>query len=834
MTDPTPPIQPTSPPGSKTLIYSPQVRIVVSSGGREIDVSRDVIRGRVVRAVDAVSQAEFYLNNKNGKYTGHLRRMDKVVIWMKRITWIQVFTGYLDVVPAYDLFPTEAYIRASCTLKRIKYTYWDKGLPASLLLLNPQINIDSDVGVSATQPDGSTGIIIHDLLTKVGSWPVNQVLIQQIPKKFMDFVRDNIVLVDQQEVFNRISRYIQTGGLANGAVYPWTSTTGDTPIPGGAGGKYTQSQVISMIKGVWGSTTSGVSGDKINLAAAYAMKLSGGNAKYHKDETGSGGSGRDTYGLFGLDHKAVASGRNLTIDQLYDPIANIKQAWIASGQGTNWSYWATDLGLGSPPDTLSSVAQDAPNVAAYNPSTVLNNPAVNVSGTSMEDLFSKFYGHSSGESISTVIDFAERQLNIPYGSPNPHDDSVRGHRGDGTDTPPTFDCSGLMLKAYATINLTLPHSAVGQATKLFKFQVPKSNGASWALADLQPGDLLFFPGSAPESGGDGVPNIGHVAMYVGNDNLIEAAGVKVAYSRTTPRLNGSLGFKNTANFIGRPISLLYSLNDNTGAWQNTNENGGVDPAYRLFNLLFNPQSFDMFLSGNLLGDFGPANDESLLASVSQICSASLRSFQSGPNGDFIAFFPDYFGINDTKAVWDIEDVEIIDLKVQINDDELVTHVYTIGNTTAPDSGNQSVGVADWLASSGEVSIMSKAIMDQLLAMQSNNGFLSDPKLFLQRYGLRPMTSQLSIIRSHYYEFFSSLYTFLQQWSKQFSTNVQICFMPELYPGMRMNLVNHNVCVYVESVIHTFDYQQGFQTYPTISCPSTPAGGSDGLPIALGI
>src|SRR5689334_19125877 len=113
MTDPTPPVQPPLPPGSKTLIYAPQVRIVIASGGQEIDVSRDVIRGRVIRAVDSLSAAEFYLNNKNGKYTGRIRRMDKVVIWMKRITWIQVFTGYMDIVPAYDLFPTEAYFKAS-------------------------------------------------------------------------------------------------------------------------------------------------------------------------------------------------------------------------------------------------------------------------------------------------------------------------------------------------------------------------------------------------------------------------------------------------------------------------------------------------------------------------------------------------------------------------------------------------------------------------------------------------------------------------------------------------------------------------------------------------
>ena len=827
MTDPIPPVQPSTPPGSKTLIYSPQVRIVIASGGKEINVSEDVIRGRVVRVIDAVSQAEFYLNNKNGKYTGKIRRMDKVVIWMKRITWIQVFTGYLDVVPAYDLFPTEAYIRASCTLKRVKYTYWDKGLPASLILLNPNINVNSsNIEIANEAPDGATGIIIHDLLTKVGGWPANQVLIQQIPTAFMDFMKANIKLVDQQEVFNRILKFIQGGGVADGLIYPWTSSPGSVPAPQGSGGRYTQDQVISLVKGVLNDQAL-VSDGKIAFFVAYIMKVSGGNPKYRKTD-----SGRDMYGLLGLDHLGT-SGKALTISQLQDPVANIKQAWIFSGKGSSLSYWSNTLGLGNPPDNLTSIQQRVSSVAAYNTSAAVtpSNSATQLSSNPMQDLFTKFYGQNNLQAAAQVVNFAAAQLGKPYGSPNPQDGG--GGNGDGSDG--TWDCSGLVMKAFESVGLSLPHSAVGQARKTFHYQVPKSNGTHWVAGDsttpgdLQGGDLIFFPGSAPQAGGDGVPDIGHVAIYVGGDQVIEA-GSPVQYSTIKSRLDGSAGYRNTANFVTRPISMLYSLNDNTGTWQNTNENGGTDAQYRLFNFLFGNSTTDNTLSNLLKDDFGPANDESLLTSISQICSASMRSFQSGPNGDFIAFFPDYFGINKTQAVWDIEDVEIIDLKIQANDDELVTHVYTVGDTNM----TGSVDAGDFTASSGEVSIKMKSIMDQVLAMQSNTGFMSDPDLFLQRYGLRPMTSQLSIIRSHYYEFFSSLYTFLQQWAKQFSTDVKICFMPELYPGMRLNLINHNVCVYVESVIHTFDYQEGFQTYPTISCPSTPAGGSNGLPIALGI
>lgn len=810
MTDPTPATQPTTPPGSKTLIYAPQVKIIIASGGKQINVSKDVIRGRVVRAVDAVSQAEFYLNNKNGKYTGRLRRMDKVVIWMKRATWIQVFTGYLDIVPAYDLFPTEAYVRASCTLKRIKYTYWDKGLFPSQKLLNPILIGEGGNQSSAMEsPDAGTGIIIHDLLTKVGGWPANQVLIQQIPVKFMDFMRDNIRLVDQQEVFNRIYTFLQGGGMAEGQIYPWTSSAGNAPVPNGEGGRYTQKQIISLIKGIWGDLQHGVSDDKVALAAAYVMKVSGGDPNFHLSK-----GNKDCWGLFGLDHKGP-QGKTNTIDQLKEPIANIKQAWMASAQGTNWSFWNEAFGVGYPPSTLDSVRQDVPTVAAWRSDVDVANSGASLSSDVLQSLFDRFYNASPPEQIQTVMNYAREQLGKPY---------VLGTAG-----PDTFDCSGLIMQAYKTVGLNLPHNAEEQARKTFNYQVPKSNGVSWTIDDLQPGDLLFFSGSTSTrgSGGGGVPPIGHVAMYLGQDQTIEA-GNPVHYGTAHVRLDGSAGPSSTAIFITRPISMLYTLNDNTRTWQNTNENGGVDAAYRLFNIMFKPETSGLSLL--LKNDFAPANDESLLTSVSQVASGSMRSFMSGPNGDFIAFFPDYFGINDTKAVWNIEDIEIVDLKLQVNDDELVTHVYTIGDSNM----NGSVDIGDWVASSGEVSIKSKAIMDQVLAMQSNNGFLSDPEAFLQRYGIRPMTNQLSIIRSHYYEFFSSLYTFLQQWSKQFSTTAQICFMPEIFPGMRVNLSNHDVCVYVESVIHTFDYEEGFETFPVISCPSTPAGGSNGLPIAMGI
>ena len=83
---------------------------------------------------------------------------------------------------------------------------------------------------------------------------------------------------------------------------------------------------------------------------------------------------------------------------------------------------------------------------------------------------------------------AETQVGVPYSW--------------GGESPGVgFDCSGLVEWAYAQAGVSLPHYSGAQF----------SAGVQIPMSDLQPGDLVFY--SNP---GD------HVAMYVGNGNIIEA------------------------------------------------------------------------------------------------------------------------------------------------------------------------------------------------------------------------------------------------------------------------------------------------------------------------
>lgn len=87
---------------------------------------------------------------------------------------------------------------------------------------------------------------------------------------------------------------------------------------------------------------------------------------------------------------------------------------------------------------------------------------------------------------SKAFEFCKSKLGTPY---------LWGGTG------PRYDCSGLMMKAYASVGISIPRTSKQQST--FGKSVSKSN--------LQIGDLVFF----------GSP-VHHVGMYCGNNQYIHA------------------------------------------------------------------------------------------------------------------------------------------------------------------------------------------------------------------------------------------------------------------------------------------------------------------------
>lgn len=210
------------------------------------------------------------------------------------------------------------------------------------------------------------------------------------------------------------------------------------------------------------------------------------------------------------------------------------------------------------------------------------------------------------------------------------------------------------------------------------------------------------------------------------------------------------------------------------------------------------------------------NDQALMDFISFLTKSSGRSFQSMPNGDFLAFFPDYFGWSQEAPYFNISDLEIMDLTIDVSDDSLATHVFT--TTDLYHTG--SVTLLDELAST-------VASIEDIKTFRSltNVGDQFDPVAFMQRYGARPLLVQdTPEIKDSFLQYMYGWMQFLEQWAKLFIAAPTITFMPELYPGGRVQFGTHDLTMFIDSVTHNFDRQSGFTTEPTLIAPSTVSQG----------
>ena len=114
-------------------------------------------------------------------------------------------------------------------------------------------------------------------------------------------------------------------------------------------------------------------------------------------------------------------------------------------------------------------------------------------------------GYSSNSKVETVVARALSQLGVPYAwgggdAKGPtrgiRDGGVADSHGDYNKVG--FDCSGLMIYAFAGIGKALPHFTGYQYT----------SGPQFPVAQRKRGDMLFWPG--------------HVALYLGDGTMVEA------------------------------------------------------------------------------------------------------------------------------------------------------------------------------------------------------------------------------------------------------------------------------------------------------------------------
>ena len=264
---------------------------------------------------------------------------------------------------------------------------------------------------------------------------------------------------------------------------------------------------------------------------------------------------------------------------------------------------------------------------------------------------------------------------------------------------------------------------------------------------------------------------------------------------------------------------------------------------------FQTQTESLTLTGNR----ALANDVPLWSYVSDAVKSSLRTCASGPNGEFVAWYPDWFGKYDNTPVVEIEDVELIDFKITQSDAEFYSHVYARGvtpsgasvgylytqgvvsiesNTVAQASTVSVSGAGGTSSDAYAVSDQVSAILSEMINIPSGEEWKYTPKELYRRYGARKKDETCSTLvesgsdgvtadknPQYILPFLHALYSFMKHWANQYKCTLTITFMPNIFPGYRVKVKSLGISMYVTDVSHSMSYDGGFTTSVTCAYPS---------------
>ena len=180
-----------------------------------------------------------------------------------------------------------------------------------------------------------------------------------------------------------------------------------------------------------------------------------------------------------------SSTNNSTSQTSYKATVNTDSLNMRKGAGTSYSV-ITKLSKGTVVDVLESASNGWKKIKTSNGTIGW------VSGSYLANGVVEQTSTPSTNKVQAVIDLAHKQLGKPY---------VWGAEG-----PNSFDCSGLIYYVYKNAaSITLPRTSSDQY----------SAGVAVSRSNLKAGDLIF-------SSTDGTGNITHVAIYVGDGQMIHA------------------------------------------------------------------------------------------------------------------------------------------------------------------------------------------------------------------------------------------------------------------------------------------------------------------------
>jgi cell wall-associated NlpC family hydrolase len=881
-----------NPPKMNTMVYAPDVNILIAHNAQTMDVSKDIVRGEVQRKENSASSLFFTLANPELRYTsGSISRMDRIACFLTRTNKLQVFSGYLDTIPWMQAYPGTVDFRATCTIKRLLHTWWNPALPSSQ-------NLFDQIGNSTNQSDSGIGTILQNILIQVGKWDPSQIHIQNFPPEFLTFLNNYMVTSNMtannaaigQAYTALILGSDQSPGPMSAVGYQAGDPVGTPITAANANSAFYLAQIVQAVDargmgpnvnttadtqtvqqtatGLVGSRDQSVqeagqqltqyatnqqlqnsASDAAILAFACCMVESGGGTpellmyannqdpdslSYYHDQLSTNGSSE---GLF----QQQATGNWGTTAQRMNPYSSAGMFLDKLQSVTGWRNMdpgqaiqavqngaATNVGLYD-----TAVLEASKMVQAYRAAQTGASTAANVITAQIPGFSSLTTGLGGGVNptssvMNTAMGVATTSPNMPgavdtvTGKPNPDSEGAINAAmvyiatpysqtlGGGNTPGVGLDCSGMVQAAFRSIGQQIPRNTGQQLAGLEK--IP--------LAAAGRGDILQTRGG------------GHTGIYLGGGMWVQTGGPP-----------GVPGHVEAINPLQAYAALHVCNNggvDSLAAWQPSSTMGpgsvpgtgsggqigtggdasGQEPIARnLFTYMFSPTNYASSFADFTTGEKAYIDDQPLIQVVSAMAGASLRNFQSSPTGDLLFYYPDPFGMDGKPTIFNLEDIELTDCHIDLSDDALTTHVYVDGDLQMLGEADSALG---WLTTSGVATVENDWLYRRLITAAPGDVDSSlTAQQLMNRFGVRPYRQTYQVAGNADLEFLLACKIFMGKWAAQYTTNLGLTFLPELYPGYRISLVGHNLSVYVGAVTHVFDWERGFRTMATVSAAGNP-------------
>jgi hypothetical protein len=836
----------------RRLVYSPRTYVFVRSrreGGKIYDLSDLCISGSIQRNVNAPSTAEFVVKNKNFILSSHngqpalFQPMDAVTIWMQRIAGhpIQVFTGYLDSTPLYQIYPGNAQFKATCTLKRLMYTYFDPGLqamtqwfakygwtmdPSSGMVFNAQ-ELTTPLSATGGKTVEGFGQLLRQFLVEIAGWSEQAVLVSDLPvdlpkkaAKLWTTLQQNEERA-QNELASVLSQIMSV--RVNHDTQPATSSTG------------------TVVKAIYAEASkSSIDPTVLILAALVLSGLQPAQLDTDPDSPTYGAGLYDALPDNDNIHWVGSPDRgdlNTTWDgistkDIIDPNistqAFVKRLKTDTTIAKSTGHWPK---IDDSAFVLGKWIAEAADKTKFEAEII---EAVRDNVKAAKQLVEAFAKNTDATSISQ--DITATSFDTLVGDIMP--DTVTWNTAL-SDTEKKFSTLYTATKGISVLasylwvahkyNLSLvnPVGTVSQANKFV------ADSQTIILNDGDANSKLQFAQWAGTRQG-----VEHV-VFIHDDKVWEwqggLAGGQIMINGQKDAANledlRRQGYQPDAVYVtATPFSKKPDWSGSSGDSKTIVE--GEDPVntqqltFQDLVKISMASAFttqfqfpvNMVESMLLRGNKSLMNDIPVIDGIQQLCKASLRNFMSLPSGEFVAFYPDYFGASGRKPYWSISDLEITNFGIQLSDDSLVTHAFVTGSTAAQPG---TITWIDEVLSQGVVTVENAFTGTDFVAGErpGTDQSIFDAATFLQIYGARPLRKDMPIIRSHLFEFLYAWHLFMYKWAQQFQTRVDFTFQPEIMAGGLVAFTDHNLQMYVNGVTHSWDYSSGFSTSANLVAPS---------------